>query len=212
MAGATMAHVKAMYRCMAYCVGRPDRGLWLEPNQRWDGNEDFEFVIGGASDSDFSKDETRKSVSGWVTTLCGAVISSKSKMQTTIALSVTEAELKALISLVQDMLYEMHVIESLGLRVEKPMKPKVDNKGCFDLCHNWSVGGRTRHMDCGLNFLRELKEQGILWVVWGPGEDNEADIFTKNLGGPTFDKHCAFYCGPDARNSLRESVRVRDTG
>jgi len=41
--------------------------------------------------------------------------------------------------------------------VKKPMILEVDNKGAKDLAHNWSIGGRTRHVDLKYHFLRELK-------------------------------------------------------
>jgi hypothetical protein len=90
----------------------------------------------------------------------------KSKMQEMTTLSVTESELVAVVSAAQDMLYEMRVLESIGLKVQLPMVLEVDNKGGVDLANNWSVGGRTHHISVRVNFLRELKEQGLLCVVW----------------------------------------------
>jgi hypothetical protein len=204
--GALPAHFKAMLRCMQYCVDKRERGLMLKPNAQWNGDSNFEFIINGESDSDFAKDETRRSVSGWATFLNGAPISTKSKMQRIVALSVTEAELIAAVSCVQDLLFEMRILESIGLKVKKPMILKVDNKGVFDLINSWSVGGRTRHIDARLNFLRELKEHGLLQVKWIPNDQNSSDLFTKNLQGPLFEKHVAIYCGEETTDSQGESV------
>ena len=44
-------------------------------------------------------------------------------------------------------------------------------------------------MDVRIMFLRELKENKIIEVIWQPTADNEADIFTKNTDGTTFTKH-----------------------
>jgi hypothetical protein len=36
----------------------------------------------------------------------------------------------------------------MGFKVKKPMILEIDNnKGAADLTHNWSVGGRTRHVE-----------------------------------------------------------------
>ena len=70
-------------------------------------------------------------------------------------------------------------------------------KGAVDLVNNWSVGGRTRHIQSRIYFLRQLKENGELKVVWKKGVDNSADLFTKNLPGPAFHKHTAEFCGED---------------
>ena len=54
-------------------------------------------------------------------------------------MSVTEAELFAAVQCVQDMLYVMRLLESMDLKVKKPMILHVDNKGAVDLANNWSV-------------------------------------------------------------------------
>jgi hypothetical protein len=41
------------------------------------------------------------------------------------------------------MMFVRRVIESIGLKVQKPMILKMDIAGAHDLTHNWSVGGRT---------------------------------------------------------------------
>jgi hypothetical protein len=126
-------------------------------------------------------------------------------------LSVTEAELVAATNCVQDMLYTKKVLESVGLLVELPMVLHVDNKGAKDLVNNWSVGGRTRHMDVRYHFLRELKEKNIVRVQWISTHDNCSDMFTKHLPGPVFSKHTKVFCGDDLnvlRVSPGEGVRV----
>ena len=148
VSGASEKHVRAMYRVMRYCLGTPERGLVIKPNCRWNGSRDFEFEVTGISDSDYAKcPSTRKSVTGFSVFLCGAVVTTKSKMQPVVALSVTEAETIAAVDCYQEMLFVKRILESMGLKVKKPMKLEIDNKGSVDLLHNWSVGGRTRHMD-----------------------------------------------------------------
>jgi len=91
----------------------------------------------------------------------------------------------------------MHVLESMQLKVKLPMILEIDNKGTVDLANNWSVGGRTRHIDVRQVFLRELKESGILIVKWIAGVDNDSDMFTKNLNGPMFERFAEVYVGVD---------------
>ena len=183
-------HMKAMHRVMRYCLTYPERGWTLKPTGSWDESKSFKFIINGRSDSDYAKcPVTRRSVSGFVTYLMGALISAKSVMQKVVALSVTEAELIADVACTQDMLYIMRVLESIGLRVKKPMILEMDNKGAYDLANNWIVGGRTRHIEARQFFIRDLKEEGILQIKWIPGAKNEADLLTKNLPGPDFKKH-----------------------
>ena len=195
---ASKAHVKAMLRVMTYCVATPERGWYMKPMRSWDGNKNFEFIVSGCSDSNYAKcPDTRRSVSGYTAKLEGVPVSAKSSTQKIVALSVTEAELFAAVQCAQDMLYVMRLLESMDLKVKKPMILHVDNKGAVDLANNWSVGGRTRHVEVKQHFLRDLKEQGLIRVEWLPTDENESDLFTKNLGGPEFNKYASKFCWND---------------
>jgi hypothetical protein len=88
--GASDAHMKAMKQVMENCVETKDRGLLLNPDVKWNGDPEFKLVIRGISDSDFAKDpETRKSLSGNSTFLCGAPVIQHSTMQRIVVLLVT---------------------------------------------------------------------------------------------------------------------------
>jgi hypothetical protein len=84
------------------------------------------------------------------------------------------------------------------------MKLYVDNKGAKDLCNNWSAGGRTRHIEVKQYFLRELKEAGIMEVIWKSGEEQTSDVFTKNLARPPFEKHSVRFVGVDEYMSPKQ--------
>lgn len=47
------------------------------------------------------------------------------------------------------------------------------------------------------NFLIELKEEGLLDIIWIQGCNNPADLFIKNLDGPLFRKYSKVSCGED---------------
>jgi hypothetical protein len=111
-------------------------------------------------------------------------VGARSLTQKTVALSVTEAETNATVQWAQDMLLTMRrVVKSFGLQVGQPMILQVDNKGAHNLAHNWSIGGRTQHINVQINFLQKLKEEGILVLEWIAGNENASDLFTKNLHG-----------------------------
>jgi hypothetical protein len=146
--GASDAHMKAIKQLMRYCVETKDRGLVLKPDVKWNGDPEFKLVICGILDSDFVKDpETQKSVSGNSTFLCGAPVIERSTMQRIVALLFKEAEFFAATNNAHDMLYTNQIIESLVLHVQLPMILEVDNKSAVDLVNNYSVGGRTRHVE-----------------------------------------------------------------
>ncbi len=148
MTHATQVHYDAMLRMMKYVNDTSERGLALNPTQKWDGNKEHEFIISGLSDSAYAKDsQTQKSISGYRVLVEGAPVMFKSSTQRSVALSVCEAEQTAGVLCAQDMMYVWNVLESMGLKVKLPMALEMDNKGAVDLANNWSIGGCTRHVD-----------------------------------------------------------------
>jgi len=142
MTSATQEHMKAMYRVMNYCVTTESRGIVLKPNRKWNGLPSQEFEISGAADSTYAScPDTKRSVGGQTTFVEGVPVVVRSRMQKVVALSTTEAELMSGTECAQDMLYTMRLIESIGLKVKKPMVLEIDNKGAVDIANNWSVGG-----------------------------------------------------------------------
>ena len=113
------------------------------------------------------------------------------------------------------MSYVYCLLISLGLKVKLLMKLEMDNKGADDLANNWSVGGRTRHVDIMNFFLRELKDTGLLIIGFVPGDLNDADIFTKNTTVPIFERRIPRfvdineYIESESESQAREGVRVR---
>ena len=79
------------------------------------------------------------------------------------------------------------------------------NKGAVDLINGWNIGGGTKHMDCRIMFLREMKENGTIRVQWIPSGSNPSDIFTKNVDKQTFMKHVKNICGEE---TILEQGRV----
>ena len=110
------------------------------------------------------------------------------------------------------MLFVMRVLELIGLKVKKPMILEIDNKGTVNLSHNWSVSGQSCHDSIWQSFLCELHEDEMIEVQWILMDDNSADLFTKNLAGPLFEKHAAVYCGKDEYMCGNDSQREGVTG
>ncbi len=176
-------HMKALIHLIKHIVRTKNRGLVLKPNRIWRGNKDFKFRIGGRLDSDYAANtDDRRSVSGGRVFLENAPIIQRSVTQKFVTLSVTEAESAAGVMVAQDMLYAYRLLESMGSEVKLPMVLEMDNKRAVDLANNWSVGGRTWHMDVSNYFLCKLKDQGIILIKHVPGDENEADIFKKHYG------------------------------
>ena len=106
MSCAQPSHLKALERVMQYCLCSKDKGLKLQPSGNWDGNRKHKFRIRGHSDSDYAKRvEDQKSVTGYSVYLNDAPFFNKSKTQSSMTLSVSEAELIAPVGCAQTMLF-----------------------------------------------------------------------------------------------------------
>ena len=78
----------------------------------------------------------------------------------------------------------------------------VDNMGAVGLANNWSVGGRTRHVDVKQNYLRELKERGFIHVMHKSGKERIPVVGTKNVPVEDFwTKTDTFMSSPESSES-----------
>jgi hypothetical protein len=183
--GATQAHWIAMMRVIKYVFETKNDSLQLKPSL-----ENGLVTIRGVSDSEFAGDrETRKSVYGYVAYFCGAPISWKSKSGQSVTLSSTEAEYYASSETSKELLFIQQLCKSLHLKMKLPMIMNVDNTGAIYLANNYSTGPRTKHIDIRTHYVRELIVNELLRIEFIKTDENDADIFTKNLSEDLFDKH-----------------------
>ena len=57
-----------------------------------------------------------------------------------------------------------------------------DNQGSIFLSSNPVTERRTKHIDIRYHYIREVIAAKQVELFYIPGEDNPADMFTKNLG------------------------------
>jgi hypothetical protein len=164
--GEADVHTKSLYRVMKYYLDTPERGWKLEPDRKFDGSPEFELEITIYSDSDYAKDsDTRKSVSENATLLNGAPVIAESGTQKIVTLSVNEAELFAVTTNAQDMIFVKRVVESIGLKVKLPVILTIYNKTTVDLINTKSLGGSKRQVEMRQYYLRGLKEEGNISAI-----------------------------------------------
>ena len=90
---------------MTYCINTKDLGIELKGSKPWDGRKGTKLKVGGHGDSATAKClETKRSITGTMTTLNGSPVITRSVMQTTIKLSVIELKLDSTVSMAQDMI------------------------------------------------------------------------------------------------------------
>ena len=109
-----------------------------------------------------------------------SIISWPSKAQNHTALSSSEAKYAALATAGQELVFVNNIINDMGTAVQ-PGLILGDNEGAIALVKNRQSGARTKHIDIRHRFIRDLWEDGFLKVAHIPGDENEADICTKNM-------------------------------
>jgi len=80
-------------------------------------------------------------------------------------------------------------MQSIGISVKLPIIVRVDNVGAIFMAENLTTSQRTKHVDIRYHFVREFVEDGFIRIIFVRTKKNRADIFTKNVSGPTHDEH-----------------------
>ena len=147
------------------------------------------FRLQAYSDSDWAGcKDTRKSTSGLVCRLGNCTISWRSKKQPIVALSTTEAEYIALCAATQEVVWLRRLLHGVDRNESGATVVFEDNQGAMSLSRNPKDHSRTKHIDVKYHFVRESVEKEIISVVYCPTAEMVADVLTKGLAKPKFEK------------------------
>ena len=106
-----------------------------------------------------------------------------------VTLSSTEAEYVALSEVAREVKFVYQLLDGMGMKVKLPIVIRVDNLGAVFMSENVSVSQRTKHVDVRYRFVQEFVFDGFIKVIFVKTENNDSDIFTKNLGGILHERH-----------------------
>ena len=164
-------HWQAVKWILRYIHNTVDVGLVFE-------QEDNQSVV-GYCDSDFAGDlDKRRSTTGYVFTFAKAPVSWKSTLQSTVALSTTEAEYMAITEAVKEAIWLQGLLKELGVE-QKSITIFCDNQSAIQLAKNQVYHARTKHIDVRYHFVREIIEEGGVTVKKIHTTENPADMLTK---------------------------------
>jgi len=174
-------HFKAVYRVFAYLKGTINLGITYYKK----GNK----FITGFCDSDYAGDFiTAKSTSGFIFLLACGVISWKSKLQSIIAQSSTEAEYISLSLAAKEAIFLKTLLEELGFYNQIKLPIYCDNNGAIELANNPKFHERTKHIAVKYHFIRDLINKNIIELIYINTSDQKADGLTKALDRVKFNK------------------------
>ena len=176
-------HWKAAKRILRYIKETIDYGI------TFDGNKENDVKLKGYFDADWgSNPNGRKSQSGYLFTVCGAVISWASKKQSVVALSSTKAEYIAASLASQEAVWLGSLLGDISFVQKEPTVIKEDNQGTIALSKNPKYHLRTKHIDIKCHFIRDKVEKKELALEYCPTEQMLADLLTKQLGKTLFQR------------------------
>lgn len=109
-----------------------------------------------------------------------------SRRQRCTAQSTTEAEFVAASEAAKEAVWLIQLLLEFG----KENKPSLlcDNQSAIALVKNPVFHQRTKHIDVRVFYIREVQEKGIINIDYISTEHQLADILTKALPTPRFEK------------------------
>ena len=149
------------------------------------------FRLTGSLDASHAADvRTRRSVTGIVFTLAGGAIAYKSKQQTSVTCSSTEAEAIACLQAAKMARYFRAILFELGVEQTEPTLLYCDNMSAINMINNDRPTERLRHVQISLFVIQQWqkKDKSIL-MAHIDGILNNSDQMTKSLGWTLHDRH-----------------------
>jgi hypothetical protein len=123
--------------------------------------------------------DTRRSSSGDLHTIGGALISWRSQRLRMVCLSSTEAEYVTMTEMAKEQKFLQMLVEELTGKKEQGIL-YGDNEAAIFLSKNKQVSARTKHIDIKSHYIREHVNEGRALLRGVRTENNFADILTKN--------------------------------
>ena len=184
-ANPSLQHFTAVKRILRYLAGTQDHGITYSKSYINIDNNNFY----GFADAAFANHDDLKSTTGYVFLASGGAITWKSKKQTTIALSSTEAEYVALSEAAREACWLRNLYDEIGYPQESPIIIKGDNDGSIAMARNQQFHNRSKHIAIRWHWVRDLVEQQLINIETCRDPQQTADVLTKALPRPKHNQH-----------------------
>ena len=181
------SHVAAAKRILRYVAGTADQGIVYSRSA----DPRVANVLTASADADHGGADDRRSVSGWVVMLDGAMVSWASKRQPVTAISSTESEFYSVSQCAMECVYLRRVMALLGYEQHGPTLIAQDHYACICLTQDAKMYHKAKHIDTRVYRVRELANgsapQVKLWKI--DGQHQPSDLLTKALPKEAFTRH-----------------------
>jgi hypothetical protein len=132
------------------------------------------------SDVDHGSDPIdRKSVTEFCIFLDDSLISWKSKKQSIVSQSSTEAEYRVMASTTKEIVWLRWLLADMGIFFSRPTPMYCDNQSSIKIAHNSVFHKRTKHIEIDCHLTRHHLKHGTIALPIVPSSLQIADFFIK---------------------------------
>ncbi|KAL2228641.1 UNVERIFIED_CONTAM: Retrovirus-related Pol polyprotein from transposon RE2 [Sesamum indicum] len=172
-------HWKAALHVVRYLKGAPSKGLFLPSNSS--------LELMGYCDADWAScPDSRRSLTGFCVFFGDALISWKTKKQSTVSRSTAEAEYRSMATLVCELRWLSFLLSDFGISISLPIRLYCDNQAALHIMANPVFHERTKHIEIDCHVVRNAYTEGFIAPSHVRSSLQLADLFTKVLGVKTF--------------------------
>jgi len=180
-------HVQALKHCARYLKGTRHLRLRIRAGAP-------ALILRAYADADFAgepqeNDQGMHSLSGCLLFMVGTgPVFWQSKLQSTISRSTAEAEYRSSGTAAQHIASYRNILQELGFEQTSPTTLLEDNQACIAMTSSLLCSSKARHIKLDHHYIREQVHNGEIALEYCQTADMVADIFTKALHKPQFQK------------------------
>ncbi|GAV81601.1 hypothetical protein CFOL_v3_25055, partial [Cephalotus follicularis] len=173
MSALRTTHFSTVLRILRYLKGTLFHGLHFSSKSS--------LALHAFCDADWAGNPTdRRSTTGYCFFLGTSLISCRSKKQTVVSRSSTEAEYRALVDATSELLWICWLLQDMGVSQSTSIPIYCDNQSVIQIAHNDVFHERTKHIEIDCHLIRHHLQHGILRLLSVASADQTADIFIKS--------------------------------
>ena len=180
-----VAHLQAAHRILRYLHHTRTKSLIFNKIAIKD------LQVTAFADSSWANDvDTRRSRYGYAVYVGKSLVSWRSKLHAAIALSTAEAEYSAATEAAKHIKWIRSLVSFMLPKIR--LQPTIiyeDNAACRAMVICAQISGRNKHFELKQHYIRQLASEGIITLREVSTQSQIADIFTKSLARPLFEKH-----------------------